>query len=174
MFVSCALVAWREGIGALTLTAWRATSSLATLLETRITLAPLAESCVAAERPMPSEAPVMRTVCFRIRSCVDLVLGLRSSYLAVHRHLVAAKETHCGGCCYSYDQCDSDPEEIRLCPVHRREVPVMLAMLRGAWCGSQLWVQGPAGCFKWQVGGGGGCLGRAKRSNNYTAESSPV
>lgn len=45
-----------------TLTAVTALSSLPTLRETRMMLAPLAASCWATLRPMPSEAPVIRTV----------------------------------------------------------------------------------------------------------------
>jgi hypothetical protein len=45
-----------------TLTTLRASSSLAVLRDTRMILAPFAASCVATDRPMPSEAPVMRIV----------------------------------------------------------------------------------------------------------------
>lgn len=58
-------------------------------------LAPLAESCLATERPMPSDEPVMRTV---LRSLLVRSKSSRwlTAYLALDGHLVFAKETHCG------------------------------------------------------------------------------
>lgn len=41
---------------------WRASFSFAALRETMTTLAPLAASIFATERPIPSEAPVNKTV----------------------------------------------------------------------------------------------------------------
>ena len=46
-----------------TLISANAASSLATLRDTMIRLAPLAANCFATLLPMPSEAPVSRTVC---------------------------------------------------------------------------------------------------------------
>lgn len=92
-----AVVAAHESSGRRTLTALMASSSLAALRETRIRFAPLAESCVATERPMPSDPPVIRTVYSRAVRRVSHHESRVRLYLAVHWHPVAPKETHCVG-----------------------------------------------------------------------------
>ena len=54
--------------------------------------APFWESCFATLLPIPSEAPVMRTVC-SLSDEAALVEGLHT-YLALDIELVPAKETH--------------------------------------------------------------------------------
>lgn len=68
-------------------------SSLATLRETMTRLAPFAASILAALKPIPSDAPVIRMVCDMSAVRLKPVLF---THLAVHRHLVPAEETHCG------------------------------------------------------------------------------
>ena len=87
-----------------------------------MTLAPLAASCCAALRPMPSEPPVIRTVYNKKVSNpmrIPWAWGwLYGTHLAVHGQLVTAKETHCERHYESQQRKADNPEKVGWEVVH--------------------------------------------------------
>ena len=69
-----------------------ASSSFPTLRATMMMLAPFCASCFATLLPIPSEAPVMRTVC-NASGEAEVAVGL-PTYLALDIELVSAEEPH--------------------------------------------------------------------------------
>jgi hypothetical protein len=69
-----------------------ASSSFPTLRATITMFAPFCASCLATLLPIPSEAPVMRTVCNASDEAEEA--EVLSTYLALDIELVLAEETH--------------------------------------------------------------------------------
>jgi len=101
------------GGGARTSSSRTTSWSFSALRATTITSAPCSASWRAAERPMPSDAPVTRTVYGEVWSALDegepRDCGGRGQYLALDGEVIPAEEAHCAerggadeacGCCY--------------------------------------------------------------------------